>query len=266
MLKEALEQLAAQAEGAAGLKNRVHVFPVPGSRTKSIIATMNPDDTIQRTEVHHEPPKRSVKLLSIDQVAPFVTFCDERYETQPTVWIDHNAVRVVCDDQPGSYREDCATCDLLFTEEWNTLLKIAAMEFGQKALVRFLRIDMAGAASEESQELLRVCRNMNCKVFQVSNGSVGHKGESLGRSIDAEMQSDAGEFPERIVFKVRVFDDKALQQVYPIRCDVTLNPQEGTVQLTPLSRDMQLAEDAEREKIEALVSSGLEVPLFHGTP
>lgn len=266
MLQEALTQLAEQAVGAAGVKNRTLVFPVPGSSTKSMIATVNKDNSVDYEKVDHEPPKRSVKLLSIDQVAPFVAFYDERYKTRPTVWIDRNAIRVVCDDQPGSYREDKAHCDLLLTGEWNILLNLAGLDFTQKALVRFLRLDMANAQTEQSQELLRVCRSMNCKVFHVSNGSVGHKGESIGRSIDAEVQSDNGEIPERIEFRVRVFDDKALQQVYPIRVEVTINAQEGTVNLSPNPRDMQMAEDAEREKIESLVSTGLEVPLFHGTP
>lgn len=264
MLEEALRTLQDTAVNAAGLDKKVYVFQVPGEKRKQrrLLQTIK---GIDEQVISMDPPDRSASLHSVDQILPFLEFAQERYQYQPTVWVGTESIIVVCDDRIGSHRADKAICGLSYTPEWRLLRQLHTQDFTQKQLVKLLRMELSAAATAESQELLRVARSINSKVFQVTNSASGRQSESIGKSIDAEMQSDAGDFPEVIAFSTNVYDDSALQQRYTVAVDVTLNPQESTVTLTPRVAQMREFEVAEREKIKSLLD-GLNCPVFLGTP
>lgn len=262
MIAEALKLLLDTAADAAGSKDKATVLPLP--LEPRIYAVVSPDGSVEYRSA--APPIRQHKIHGIDEVAGFVQFTEDDLSNKPTVWFSGSGVSVVMEDTDTDPRDDRATVKLERTQAHATLAAIGKSWFPQKEFVRLLRITLADAATDETLNLLRVVRVLSFSESIAGHGKIEHGRQSLGRDIEAEVKSDAGELPETVAFNVRLYTDPGLTQRFQVVFAVDVNPKDGTFNLSPLGESLTDAVDAQVEAIGERLRAAVKCPVFRGEP
>jgi hypothetical protein len=195
------------------------------------------------------PLPRNHKLLSLEAVADWAVRFLTAAEGPCVIWYSRKAVAVVED----LYRRDRGTYELRLS---HPLLKLMALErqgagMTQKAMVKFLRVDMAGCLGAAGNFLEQV-RKVVFRTCGESAGLVQHGKASLGKSIMAELQG-AEAVPELVVFDVPCFDNLYLPS-QQVAVAVDIDAATETFSLTPLPGTIELALRAGEERIACRVA------------
>ena len=91
--------------------------------------------------------------------------------------------------------------------------------------------------------------------------------ESLGKDIRSELRSGAGEIPEQLVLRVRIFKDPALQARRQIVCKLETDPTNGgRFALLPLAEEVDRAIDLEMADLGDLLRSSINGAARLGLP
>lgn len=256
MLKELYDAVIAQAHKSMTAAGRVGILELPGCREKRVI------DAGGRLEAYMPDfPRRNHVLHSVAEIGPLrELFADGRI----VVWVGREAVTVILNDQ--DYRDDRVVCPFEYTDEFALLSGLREQEFGQKALIRLLRCDLAAAATESSQQLLQVVKVISTKVLATGHGNFAEKNRSsMGKDIEAEVVSDRGDIPDLVRFRTRVFKDPALLREYEFTCQVEIEPQTQTFMLLPNMREIEQAEFEQRQRVRELLAE-TQMQVFLGEP
>jgi len=78
--------------------------------------------------------------------------------------------------------------------------------------------------------------------------SAAHTGESMGKMVEAAAQSSAGEIPEVILFRVKLFAGMAISE-HDLRFAVTVDPNAETISIAPVGDCIQDAHQATRVEL-----------------
>jgi hypothetical protein len=260
--KETLELIQTTAVRADGAKDKVQVVALPGDPTGRYLIA-KPDGTFETTEPGSAP--REHMLLSVEQVAPTAAHYKDGYD--PIVWYSPSGVTIVLDDSVDSRRLDVITCPLNKTPAFEFFsCKAEGTWFEQKAFVRKLRVALADCLTETSAELLRTVRVLSFASSTTGHGKIELGRESIGRDLEAELRSDAGEIPEKVSFNVRLFNDPVLTTRRQIVCGFDIEPREGKFNLCPLAGEIDRVLDEEMNSLATRLEAVGEVPLIFGTP
>lgn len=262
MITEALKTLEGWVREAAGAKGKVELVDVPGDKTS--FGIVRPDGSIEMRA--RLPQPRNVTLSTVESVADFYTHASENLDfDEASIWFAKDEIVIVLDDGDREVRRNSAICTLETTEEWDSLLLAGENWYPQKQFVRMLRNTFGPCATDSSRRLLQTARIIAFNQSVAGHGKVELGRESLGRDIEAEVRSEAGDIPEEITLNVRIFTDPYTTARHEIRCLVDVNAREGTFNLAPLEGDLNDALEVETVRIvDRLKQSG--GPVFLGSP
>lgn len=212
-------------------------------------------------EVHIDRPFPS-RSHKADDLETIVSMANRFAAGEPSIWVDDDNVVLVIDE--SEYRADRVRLDLETTDVWGTIegLKGSGSWFEQRALLRLLRVDLAGAIP--SLSLADKVKKVRFENSQVTTGEKTRDRESLGREINSRV--DAGvDLPEEVELVAAVY---RVGQKFSIRCSFEADPARGMFQLIPfpdeVSRVRNLAVMQIIEAISEDIEEGVEV--YRGIP
>lgn len=258
LLAEAIKLIQETAVKASGAEGKLDIVQPPGE-PKHVYLAIKPNGDFQKLET--SPAPRAHTLITLDEVIRFVNESGSVEET--VVWYDRNGVIVILDD---ATRRDTATLKLNFTPQLKLLQKLDAERpgFCQQDFRRILKLDLAGCL--DSPYLLNWISDVKFASAQNSAGNLRSERESLGKDIDAQAVSGAGEMPEMVPLTVRIYDDPSLMETYGVRCQFHLEIQEKQFKLIPMPLEVHNAIELEVGYIGEKLRGSLECPVYRGRP
>lgn len=263
-LSRALSLIQDTAIEAAGVRNAVHVQTLPREREYLMVYAGEEGVDVERHPM--PPPARLHRLGSVGEVGRYAEYAGDVLGGSPVVFITDSKVMVVLDDRPQSLRQDLASVLIEPTPEHGTLKDLPDRSLNQRDLIRLLRVELSDCATESSMRLVQVARKMTATTASTMNRETRNNRESIGRDIEQEIVSAAGELPEEIALNVRLFNDPALRRKPTIRVAVEFDPATLLCQLFPHPGDLRNAIDDELQGIHTLIEQEFGGPIFLGTP
>lgn len=243
MLKEFVDSIRGLTDDA----RKPQLQPIPGDDRYLLIDG----------EKHELPPQRrehTVECLD--------TFIDavKHYGTKASVWHDDGAIVCLIEDED---RRDTVRLPLAYSDQWAELTAIAGKPLAQKQLVLFLKQKMRGAIDDT---LLAAVRRIEFKRRSDGSGNIQHGKESLGKSIEAEVQGiDA--IPEMAVANVAVYSTPGCEIKSGVGLSLDIDVEAQQFSLTPFADEIPTAINVVQAAIHDLLVESLgDTPVFHGTP
>lgn len=258
--EKTLERIQDTAVKAAGAANKVVVLDLPKEPDK--YAIVKPDGSLDIRDVAFPP--RTHTLGRLDQVSEFVKDATERLSCKPVIWYSPEKIVVILDDVAG-HRKNRAELVLKPTREVLTL-EALAKGVDQKKLIRALRVPLFDALGDDGIALVKVLRVLDFNETRTGHGTIEHKRESMGRDIESEIRSAAGDIPESIVFKLRLIEDPALTRRFQVICALDVEVQEREFFVAPLGNQLSDAMDQQLKHIHELLEKDCDCPIFYGRP
>jgi len=255
---ETLELIQSTAVAASDAKDKLAIVRPP-VEPPHIYFAVRPDGSYERIEA--APAPRAHRLASLDQVAPYV---EGKGGAHTVVWYDETGVTVILDDQT---RRDQAVLEFRRTPQFERLVALDEDRpgFAQRDFRKLIRIELAGCF--DSPRLLNWVSDVRFGSATNATGALRNERESLGRDIDAQAISGAGEIPDEVPLSVRLFSDPALVERQGVRCIFDLDIPGQQFRLIPLPLEVRSAIERELayvgEKLEDQLGG---VPLFRGRP
>jgi len=192
------------------------------------------------------------KITSVDQVAAAIKRFVGMFEQPPIVYYSAQSVRIVLDTDYQSDR--CVTCSLSHTPVWGQLSVIKTTTFEQEGLLRFLRFHIGEDNLDEAgRKLVNWLRTVEIRTGETATRNIGTGRESLGRAVDSEVKSLAGEMPEQITISARVFTDRALRERQHVPCLVDFSPLRKEFRIVPEPNAIEDAVDHELAALEVFL-------------
>ncbi|MEO1063772.1 MAG: hypothetical protein AAFZ07_20330 [Actinomycetota bacterium] len=267
---ETLEKIQDTAVKASGADGKLQVVDLPGPPGTYALVKPSGHHEVRRAE----PGARCHQLRSVEEVGGFVTEATERLGgVSPTVWYDEDGVVVVLDDGPGEHREHRCEVVLDWSPEFRLLRALGGLDGGspralsQRELIVTLRTRFAACLDDAGRELIRVLRTIRFSDVSGGNATVETGRESLGRDLESEVRSEAGDIPDEVVLDVRIFDDPALQRRQTVRCLLEINTREVTFELLPYGDEVERVIEDQLVAIRTLLEAGLDgIPVYAGRP
>ena len=289
----AIQSIAHLAEKAVGAKDKIQLVPIPNHPDGDLLV-VKPDGSHSTLHVPGKP--RVTFLRSVDQVAPYATEAVERWNANPIVYYDQSSVVVVLDES-NLLRQNAGLASVALQPSFHyKLLKGYADDRAKawqthKQFMQTLRIDLQTAMEELAwQHAVRACEQLESDDATQTRSTSMRTRESLGKDILQEIRSSAGEIPERLVLKIRLFKDPALVQTRQIICGLELDPGSSRFAILPLDNELENAMDEEMAYLGDLLRGSLggtkrltiidkaeddawpddsksrPIPVFYGTP
>jgi hypothetical protein len=251
MLTEFLKLIQDTAVKAAG----AHIIKVDDPRNVHYAAQ---DGGVNAIDV--PPPDRNHSLQSVDSLLELA-----HANPEGAVW--HNEMQVIVVLDQGDRRE-FATLRLLKSSPFAILEKIAAGDTGgkaftQQALVRLLRHDLRNAGVEH---VLSVVRRIDFKRTGATKGTVEHGRESMGRSVEMEVQG-ASDIPEFFQATIPVYRTPGAVFHKTVYCTLEIDlASERFVVLPDADSLAEAVHDSQSDLHEALTDELAAIPVYYGSP
>jgi hypothetical protein len=187
-------------------------------------------------------------------------------DLSPVVWYDAEQVVLVIDD--AGHRLETARLTLATSDVFYRLnsLDEDRQTFNHKQFMRLLRVDLAGTLAPSV--LLEKLKNLRIENGQVASSRIGRADESMGRTINAKVASEAGEIPEVVTLGVPVYSTPGETERLGISCAVEIDPGMGTFELIPLPDEIERVRQIAVESIGERLKAGLHdgIPCYQGKP
>ena len=261
LTEETIQSITTLAERATGATDKVSIVPIPG-HPRNAVLIVKADGTFKLEEMPTTP--RATKLLSVDQVTPFVSNAVDNWEASPTVYYSPTGVTVRLAD--GNLRpeiEGHAQVDFKFSEQFKLLSKFASDRdsafLTHPKFLRMLRLDLD--VCFDAMVLESVLRS--CAAYESEEGTrvastVTRNRESLGREIMSELRAANGEIPEDVILQVRIYKDPALLKTRRVHCKLETDPTGGgRFALLPYANELDNAIDAEMSDLGDVLRSAI---------
>jgi len=190
---------------------------------------------------------------------------DERFEEFESVdakpIIKVNGSRVVCILDPNTCADN-VQFNLTECEQFS-VLKSLEMNFDQKQLVRFLRVDLHGTQAENyASKFKQIVWNRSGEA----KGRVGNSDESMGKTIESRVATSTEEdLPEVLKLSVPVFQAQELAYRASMEVIVTIDFDAHTFNLAIAPNQAKLAIDAAVNEVESIVVDAIADLEFEAT-
>lgn len=218
-------------------------------------------------------PPRDHHAGSLSEVVALANRFAGSPSARPVVWYDAAAVVLVIDDATGEgldgHRVEKATLRLEPSDVFSRLVALRERPreawFDQKAFIRLLRIELAGALPPVA--LLNTVRKVRFENGVTTTSEKRSQRESLGREITSQVSADA-ELPEEVTLNVPVYKTPGESERYPLRCTVEVEPGDGTFRLLPLPDEVERVRFMAIDSVGDRLAHGLTetVPHYFGKP
>lgn len=162
-------------------------------------------------------------------------------------------------------------CLLVRSHQWETLTALrGGARFDQRQLISLLRISLMGCLDERGQRLLKWARTIETGEQSNSVSVVKSQQETLGNTVQAEVQNAAGDMPDWFDVSCRIWTDRALAVRVTTRVIVEFSPRqhEFTLAADTVAMDDNLDEALlriETQLREELGGEDADVPVVAGT-
>lgn len=201
-----------------------------------------------------------IEAPRIDRVAEdlgsIAVLIDEFGGVKPTVFISEGGIQVVLDDDD---RLEKVTMQFEQSDQFLVLRSLAA-GVSQPTLVRTLRTKLAGCVGNENT--LAIIRQMEFDVNRGARGNVQHTKESLGRSIEKEVRTKAGELPETLRVVVPLFSvPHDVPTDITLECAVSIDIENEKIALEPTGDSLI----REKKRIMSVIAARLAESVPEGT-
>lgn len=253
-----IAQLTDQAKGADG---KVVILPIP-SHPEAAFLIVKPDGSYETKSMPLGP--RGSTLFSVDQVPPYVNSAVDRWEAHPSVY--YNEQQVYCrladndliPERGGSVKVDLKKSPQFQLLETFSKNRDAAWKT-HKAFMLMLRIDFETNIDPFAlEQTIKACEAYSIDETGQTRSTVTRNRESLGNDIKSELRAGAGEIPEQLIMRVRVFRDPALLTTRQIVCKLETDPTNGgRFAVLPLADEIDNAMDAEMRDLGDLLRSSV---------
>lgn len=259
-LAEAIALVQASAVDAAGVGNKVHLLDLP-HEPPGYYGVLRGDDLEVRQS---QRGAISIELNSVDQVPEFAKRIKDEWKGNPAIYYDLDRIAICIDDSLDSHRRDYAKLRLEKTPEWELVSSGAIRKpRTQKEFLRLLRVDLQECGTDSLDKLIEVCRKLSHSSRESGSREITAGRESMGRSVEAELRSEAGEIPQRVDLNVRLFEDRAISIQRTVRCQVEIDAAENAFELIPLPGDLRTVRERGIEDIETRLAA-VACPLIYG--
>lgn len=218
MLKEAIDRLAELGSEAAGIEVQ-HLC-----NRKLLVRQGTTYSTVEK-----DPLPRDHVASDLDG---FVNLVEDLSEGAGIIFVGETEVIGILDSDT---RDDLVRMPLVRTRALDAALELAVPR-DQRTVISKLREELYGCCDER---LLAVIRRLDFSRTSDGRSHVQHGRESLGKSVEAQVQSSDGEIPEITVFNMPAFKDPLLVSEIEFRCAVTVDPANEKLSFRPMGEQLE---------------------------
>lgn len=230
MLLDALKYLVAMGRESAAVQK----VPLPGGKTL----------LVHRDGVEVLNDNRITADDQVDTLVDLVEWIAAYGVAEETTVLIGDVFVTAISNRFEGHERDKAIMVLRVSDAMKTLLS-----WGQKTqaeTVKALRGPLAGSCPPG---VLGIFRRLDFQRNNAGGKSIGHTGESLGKSIEAKAQSLGGEIPEEIKFTVPVYEFEG-SPMAEVLMAVTVNAATERIELDPVGDTFIQAEQSARAEIK----------------
>lgn len=149
-------------------------------------------------------------------------------------------------------RQDQVVLELLKTKQFETLQELKHRAFTQKALIKFLRVDLDGTGADR---YVQAFRNLVWNRSGKSAGVVNHADESMGRSIEDKVATNGEALPEELNLNVAVYVNPDIVVIARIKVVVIINFEDQQIELAVPPSEIDNAKKEARGYVRDLVET-----------
>lgn len=233
MLKEAIDRIAELGVSASGIEVKDLCGRKKLVRMGSAFEMMKVD-----------PPEKRYEALDCDSFVSMVA----ALASDPIILIDGVAVLAVMDE---TEQEGRIFLHLLPSRAFKALEAIANPT-DQKRLIAYLREELAGCIEPR---FLAVVRRLDFARRNDGLAHIQHGRESLGKSVEAAVQSAEGEIPEVIVVTLPAWTELGFDSTIQVRCAVSVDPVNEKLTVRPIGEELQSQLQQLRDKLRAFLQN-----------
>lgn len=203
------------------------------------------------------PHPRDHKAQDLESVVDFCNVEGSR------IWYSRNGVIGLIVDEE---RRDKVSLKLTYTPQLLTLLDIERQkypEYDQKSFLKLLRIalhDCLGSAPD----LVDSIRAVKFELNSEAQGRVGHKEESLGRSMKAKLTGDT-DVPEFVELTVPIFANLPGKHER-VKCAIDISLEKQQFRLIPLPGELENALREGEAGVHDRIRQQFEGSVLYGEP
>ena len=215
------------------------------------------------TERPVPPDPRSHTVNSLDDLSDYVLQAVKKpVGDGPVVWHGKDKIIVILDDAD---RYDRVCLPLAFSKPYLTLAALDAQPtfLQHPEFVRMLRLKLGLAADQ-----ILPFRNVNFARQEGAQGNVVHGGNTLGKSINAQLVN-ADTVPQEMTITAKVYDTAGVNKGYAIRVAVEIDMDRSGFTLVPFPGEVQYLLDQCQAVIAGTLKerfSSANVPVYYGSP
>jgi hypothetical protein len=190
--------------------------------------------------------------------------------TGGVVWHSVCGVTLLLDDED---RRDSVQFALQCSDAWKQLKQMndGGKSLTQKMFIRLLRLYLGA-----SPATVNIFRRMDFQTQIKSGGEITKSKESLGRSIEAEVQGSS-DLPEDLTVEVPIYENVGERQTYVVRLLLEYDAQNSQILVMPEPGLLTELEYSHQNDIHDRLEAGLlgddestkaakPIAIYHGTP
>lgn len=244
MLKEAIDRIAELGTAASGIEVvSLH------HRTKLIREGSN----FREVEIGPEP--RCDTVESVDDMGLLI----EKVGTNAIAYVGTTKIIAVLD---ADKRDDRVIMPLEKSPAICALLELSS-GVTQKQLIQSLREPLADCCEPK---FLAIIRRLDFSRKSDGRSDVQHGRESLGRSVEAAIQSSEGDIPETVAFELPWLTSRDLPTLMTIKCAVSMDVVNERIALRPVGDCLESEIFRVRQQIAGRIADAVDVPVVLGEP
>jgi hypothetical protein len=215
----------------------------------------------QLTEHAVPPPVRGHRVLTLEDL---IAAAKSSFAVKPVVWHNEKGAVLVLDDDT---RRDRVCFDLHASVPFVALqqLDAAAAKFSPKELAMFLRTTLASCIY--NRDLVKLLRKLTWKTSSETRTVSGPGRESLGRDVEAELQTPDVPLPEELDIELPLYTNVGEDNLWPVRCLLEPDIPSQRFAFGPIPGELEKAAQFHQANIrERLEQAHSGVPNFSGVP
>jgi hypothetical protein len=228
MLRDFVEAIAGLARSAAEAK----VVELPNNQMLVLYG-----DTVEK----HSRNRKTHK----DNIASLQSLIDWSLDREDLVFKVSDVDVAVVSNRDMPHESDSASLSLERSAAYADLLDWCKSTRSVAQTVKGLRTKLAGTFDSG---YVSIFSRLDFKRRNDGTKSAAHTGESMGKMVEAAAQSSAGEIPEVILFRVKLFAGMAISE-HDLRFAVTVDPNAETISIAPVGDCIQDAHQATRVEL-----------------
>ena len=221
-----------------------------GASTSKAEYVLLPDDKvgliINGVLTEYDADARSAKAV-VGSLESLIDWCAARTGLPVEIYVKPSAVFVEVLPYSTAGLRQCSLA-LERSQAWMFLQQWIAQPLSQKLLVRGLRGPLSGCFDES---YLATFRSLDFARRNDGSRTVEHAKESLGRFIEAQAQSRAGEIPQMMAFDVPVFALTLVDNIQRLRFAIEVDAEAEKICMAPIG---DCVDEAIRNARESIVS------------